>query len=595
MTRAPAPAGTASLHASAHHAMSESSKLSRQRPPPLSQGDADTPLILADRQAPSQESSITPEPDSGGQGTARHRSSFLLGTPSIPQTLSPSTAPRPVVVPPKSPLLSAFAAPAAAAPFPPLAPKMAFARSLSFSSNGAPAAQAGEGKLREGLESLVRAKTQRSLGNAASMPWQAEDKPPPSTRLLPSLQIAPRPSRRSLDTKSDNGSTRQHYFLPPEVIRTSGTNGPMAPDFPQDSRGSAPAQSTVATAALPSSHSGSCSSVSDDGSVPLQPRPPKQQPCAFRRKTILAPIHHLRQPLQRDLSPSRDRSSDSDRDGAEFRHHHYHHHQQQQQQQQQLPGPHLGDTTSLSGAQSLSSPASSFFLGGGAFKRRSSGIQKQVTIALEHDLGGTEASMALHQSIRHRSTGQKLSRPGTPAMGLQRQAYEEGGHPVGRLARWSSAGLLGTEDTPLSRELLACERERRLRPKASKSCKQLAQANARANPSAFCAVAAEEEEAKRGLAAEAALQSLKELKGRPSNDKQAVDHFHTQLRLLRASRSFYHAPEVEKQQVTRALLVPKGPWALEHSLFQQRALENDAHDMFDTPEVSLVLHVSSLP
>jgi len=65
-----------------------------------------------------------------------------------------------------------------------------------------------------------------------------------------------------------------------------------------------------------------------------------------------------------------------------------------------------------------------------------------------------------------------------------------------------------------------------------------------------------------------------------------VDQFHTKVRLLRASRSFYHAPEAEKQQVTRASLVPgQSPWSLEHSLFQQRAKENEARDIFDTVEV----------
>ncbi|KAF5842168.1 hypothetical protein DUNSADRAFT_8855 [Dunaliella salina] len=577
MIRAPAGTATSCLHASVHHAMSESSKLSRQRPPPLSQSNTDAPLILADPQAPSHESPVTPELDSGGRGTTRHRRSSLLGTPSIPQTLSPSSAPRPVVVPPKSPLLSAFALPAAAAPFPPSAPNRAFARSLSCSSNGVAAMQAGEGKVLEGQESLVRAKTLLvPMGNTPSIPWQAEDKLPPSTRLLPSLQIAPRASSRSFDAKSDNGSTRQHSFLPPEVIRTSGTHGPMAPDLLQYSRKSAPAQSTVATVVLPAWHSGSSSPVSDDGSMPLQPTPPKQQPCAFRRKTILAPIHHLRQPSHKRLSPSQVRSSDNGTEGVEIDHHHH---------QQQQPEPHPNDATGLGGAQSLSPQASSVSLGGGAFKRRSSGIQKQVTIALDHDLDNAEASMALHQNTRRRSTGEKLSRPGTPAAGLRRQADGEGGRLVGRFARWSCMGLLGTGDTPLSRELLACEREKRLRLKASESCEQLARANAQANPAAFCAAAVEEEEAKRGLAAEAAQQSLKRLERRPSNDMQAMDHFHTQVRLLRASRSFYHAPEAEKQRVTRASIVPRGPWTLQHSLFQQRALENDARDIFDTPEV----------
>eukprot|EP00967_Tisochrysis_lutea_P095005 scaffold138367_cov18-Tisochrysis_lutea.AAC.1 len=46
----------------------------------------------------------------------------------------------------------------------------------------------------------------------------------------------------------------------------------------------------------------------------------------------------------------------------------------------------------------------------------------------------------------------------------------------------------------------------------------------------------------------------------------------------------------QQWQVTRASLVPgQSPWSLEHSLFQQRAKENEARDIFDTVEVRLAL------
>eukprot|EP00983_Pelagomonas_calceolata_P080982 1155365-Pelagomonas_calceolata.AAC.10 len=289
-----------------------------------------------------------------------------------------------------------------------------------------------------------------------------------------------------------------------------------------------------------------------------------------RRKTILAPIHHMRQqPLHKESSPSQGRLSDSATEGVEV-------HQQQQRQQQQL-GPHLeytsratsltftglqkeamcgatslSDAPSLSSAQSLSlSPrASGVFVAGAASKRRSSGVQKQtrqrftfdrppagpnsassrltdqkaylllsalhlaptahppntlcfnvrlkqVTIAGEHVLNGAEVGTGVLKSARCRSAGEELIRPGNPLAGAQRQMEGERGGLMSRRSRWSCAGLLKTDDSPVSRELLAYEREKHLRLKGSLSCEQLAQANARANPTAFCMEAVEAEEAER--------------------------------------------------------------------------------------------------
>eukprot|EP00967_Tisochrysis_lutea_P131099 scaffold227548_cov21-Tisochrysis_lutea.AAC.1 len=69
--------------------------------------------------------------------------------------------------------------------------------------------------------------------------------------------------------------------------------------------------------------------------------------------------------------------------------------------------------------------------------------------------------------------------------------------PMSRRARWSCAGLVERDDSPLWQELSTCERERRQRLKASRLCEQLAQANALANPAAFCLNALEAEDAKR--------------------------------------------------------------------------------------------------